>query len=176
MFNLKQKKKEDLKNDSENKENLSRQQEIEQEEKMRVVAKEKAEKELKEAKKKKDMKNGGIGCAVLIGIIVLISIFSSGGEKTPPVSWEEKDNSSMAYIMGEDFVKRNLKSPSTAKFPGVLSRDGHVLKGDDNQYVINSYVDSQNSFGATIRTNFILIIQQVSEKDWRLIDIQFLEN
>ncbi len=176
MFNLKQKKKEDLKNDLGSKESLSRQQEIEQEEKMRAVAKEKAEKELKEEKKKKDMKNGLIGCAVLIGIVILIAIFSSGGEKKPSVSWEERDNSIGAYIMSERFVKEKLKSPSTAKFPGVLNRDGHVIKGEDNQYIINSYVDSQNSFGATVRTNFMVIIKQVDENNWRLIDIEFFEN
>lgn len=183
MFNLKQKKKEDLNNDSSGNENLSRQQEIEQEEKMRAVAKEKAEKELKEEKSKKNMKNGAIGCAILVGLIIIGSLFSSGGdtttstkEKKPAVSWEEQDNSIAAYIMAERFVKERLKSPSTAKFPGRSVTKNQIIKGEDNQYIISSYVDSQNSFGATIRTNFMVIVKQVDKDNWRLVDIEFFEN
>lgn len=172
MFSLKQKKKNESSDSLKNDVPLTRQEEIEQEEKMRVLAREKAERELKEEKQKKDNKTAGIGCLVIIGIIVIFSIFSSGGEKTPPTDWRTEDNSNMAYNMSKDFVTQRLKSPSTAKFPSVFERDGHVVKGKDHQYMINSYVDSQNSFGATIRTKFILIIEQVDKDNWKLVDIQ----
>ncbi|HOZ53649.1 MAG TPA: hypothetical protein PK142_03155, partial [bacterium] len=137
MFSLKQKKKDDFKSNLENEETLSRQQEIEQEEKTRAIAREKAENELKKEKEQKDLKTGVIGCIVLVAIIVLISIFSSGGKDKNPVNWAEQDNSTMAYIKAENFVKQNLKSPSSADFPGVLDRDGHVIKGEDHKYLIN---------------------------------------
>lgn len=47
-----------------------------------------------------------------------------------------------------------LKSPSTAVYPDVLGDDWTVVRDSDYFYV-KSYVDSQNGFGATLRTNFI---------------------
>ena len=51
-------------------------------------------------------------------------------------------------------VPNYLKSPSTADFPNVLGDDWIVVRDSDYFYV-KSYVDSQNSFGAMLRTNFI---------------------
>ena len=51
----------------------------------------------------------------------------------------------------EEKVKGILKSPSTAKFPSILewgfSKEKNIIK-------VQSYVDSQNSFGAEIRSYF----------------------
>jgi len=174
MFSLKQKKKDDPKTSLKNDTVLTRQEEIEQEEKMRAIAKEKAEKELKEAKKKKDSKNASIGCLVIIGIIIAIYIFSSNGKDTSLTDWKTQDNSGLAYYMSEGFVKEKIKSPSTAKFPSGSDKEVSVIKKDNNQYMIRSYVDSQNSFGATLRTNFIVTIEQVDKDNWKLVDIQFL--
>lgn len=60
----------------------------------------------------------------------------------------------------DDDVKQYLKSPSTAKFPGkVLEKDAYTVAKDAQYYYVKAYVDSQNSFGATIRTNFIVTYQ-----------------
>lgn len=67
-------------------------------------------------------------------------------------------NKFMAYSYAEDFVEKQLKSPSTAKFPKVVEKDSHITELGNNRYKINSWVDSQNSFGATIRTRFSCII------------------
>jgi len=91
-------------------------------------------------------------------------------------AWKNQDNSTMAYIMIEDFVKNRLKSPSTAKFPGVFDgRQDHVTYLGNQKYRIISYVDSQNSFGAMIRTRFVAEIEQVSKDKWRLNSLEFLQ-
>lgn len=51
-------------------------------------------------------------------------------------------------------VPNYLKSPASAVFPDVLGDDWTVVRDSDYFYV-SSYVDSQNGFGATLRTNFI---------------------
>lgn len=52
-------------------------------------------------------------------------------------------------------VKNNLKAPSTAKFPGaVYQHDHYVPNPVDNTAIYSGYVDSQNSFGAMLRTGF----------------------
>lgn len=66
--------------------------------------------------------------------------------------------SSMQYATlcnsAQSDVPNYLKSPSTAVFPDVLGDDWTVVRDSDYFYV-KSYVDSQNGFGATLRTNFI---------------------
>lgn len=58
----------------------------------------------------------------------------------------------------EEAVKQRLKSPSTAKFPGRVwaKEEWNVFKRDGHIYV-ESYVDAENSFGATSRDYFQLI-------------------
>lgn len=63
-------------------------------------------------------------------------------------------NKMLAYSYAEDFVKKRLKSPSTAEFPGLFDKADHIKELGNDEYKINSWVDSQNGFGATIRTNF----------------------
>lgn len=61
-----------------------------------------------------------------------------------------------ALRFSEDFVKERLKSPSTAEFISLTElMDGvPVTKVNDTTFVVNSWVDSQNSFGAMIRSQY----------------------
>lgn len=54
-------------------------------------------------------------------------------------------------INSERMVKDILKSPSTAKFPNILEWKFYK---DKDKIIIQSYVDSQNGFGAMIRSEF----------------------
>lgn len=63
-------------------------------------------------------------------------------------------NKMLAYNYAEDFVKKRLKSPSTAEFPGLFEKDKHVTELENDEYLINSWVDSQNDFGAMKRSKF----------------------
>ena len=68
------------------------------------------------------------------------------------------------------FVEKQLKSPSTADFPFGGHR--HVTKLGGNRYRVDSYVDSQNSFGAQIRTEFEGVIKSV-DGGWELEYLAF---
>ena len=66
----------------------------------------------------------------------------------------------------EELVKEQLKSPSTAEFPGtILERDEWKITKNQNIYFVNSWVDSQNSFGAMIRSDFIIQYEWDGTKD-----------
>lgn len=52
-------------------------------------------------------------------------------------------------------VSNYLKSPSTAVYPDVLGDDWTRFVRDSDFFYVSSYVDSQNGFGATLRTTFI---------------------
>ena len=58
----------------------------------------------------------------------------------------------------EETVKEILKAPSTAKFPGSFIspfKDWNISK-NGNKFTVSSYVDSQNGFGAMIRSEFTI--------------------
>jgi hypothetical protein len=92
----------------------------------------------------------------------------------PPDAWKTKDNKTMAYVMMQEFVKRNLVSPGSAKFEWISEPDCKITK-DGFDYTISSWVDSQNSFGAMLRTRFAGIVRQVDKDNWELVALEFEE-
>jgi hypothetical protein len=52
-------------------------------------------------------------------------------------------------------IEMNLKSPKTAEFQS--NNDAYFVweEADSNKALVRSYVDSQNGFGALIRTHFV---------------------
>ena len=65
------------------------------------------------------------------------------------------DEKSLYLYQSEELIKQCLRSPSTAKFPNWYSGSWQIGRKDDVITVI-SYVDAQNAFGATIRSQFVL--------------------
>ncbi len=70
---------------------------------------------------------------------------------------------SMAQIMAQNFVKRDLKAPRSASF----SRS-NVESGKDCTFRVTGAVDAQNSFGAMLRTNYSITLQyNAKTKKWQ---------
>jgi hypothetical protein len=67
----------------------------------------------------------------------------------------------VAGIVCKDHVKSILKAPATADFQSFLGRDVKDL--GKWHYKVSSFVDSQNSFGANIRTTFTCDVQCVAQ-------------
>jgi hypothetical protein len=102
----------------------------------------------------------GIGCLAVI-LFVVIGASQSGGRSGPDLTTPR--------IMAEDFVADSLKSPSTAAFSG---RDETRVYQDGNTWYVHGWVDSQNSFGATVRTRYHVTMRQHGQQ-WKLVDINF---
>ena len=121
-------------------------------------------------------KSGIVFVVVVVGFFVFLTFGVMNTDPTvqDPNAWKTRDNSGMAYVMMGNFVKKNLKAPRTAKFPGVWGgKLDHVTSHSDQTYRISSYVDSQNGFGALIRTKFVGTIKQISDNGWNLISLNF---
>lgn len=83
-------------------------------------------------------------------------------------------DSTLAYLIAQDFIKKTLKSPSTAVFPGKWHEGVYVGHIGNYTYAIRAYVDSQNSFGATLRTYYYAEVRYDGDADsWFLEDISF---
>jgi hypothetical protein len=80
---------------------------------------------------------------------------------------EEEALMSDAFYTSKVFVEKRLKSPSTADF--ASRSESKVLSMGENLYVIVSYVDSQNGFGAMIRTKYNIALRyNPADKMWHL--------
>ncbi|WP_033137642.1 hypothetical protein [Aeromonas finlandensis] len=69
---------------------------------------------------------------------------------------DAKDESVMGYLMCKRLVETQLLSPSTADFP--FTSDGSWSMGRQ-RYVYKLHVDSQNAYGAMVRTNWHCDVQ-----------------
>jgi len=78
-----------------------------------------------------------------------------------------------AFLISKKFVLKNLKAPSTAVFPDNEYKCS--INNADSTYIVTSYVDSQNSFGAQLRSTYIVTMKftgrDESSTNWNLIDI-----
>lgn len=94
-------------------------------------------------------------------------------EKIPAVrDAGNNKNKNGAWVFAQEFVKRSLKSPSTARFGSTFGEyqnyEDCVTGLGDGEYLVKGWVDSQNSFGATVRSNFVLTVKD-NGKSWSLI-------
>lgn len=70
-----------------------------------------------------------------------------------------------AFAIAEKAVKGNLKSPSTAKFCSVTEA---TIGCSGNTWVVRGWVDAQNGFGATVRTQFAVTFTFASKDMYSL--------
>ena len=94
------------------------------------------------------------------GLFVLMGCLCAIGQNISPGA-----SSAGAQHACEQFTSDRLKAPSTAQFTGVTAS-----KTGDKTYRVTGGVDSQNSFGATVRTEFSCQVKHEGD-GWRLRDL-----
>lgn len=98
-----------------------------------------------------EKKNKSIPQLIVVGLLGLIFSFQSCSMDTEkPLS--ERYTKIQAKVFAETQVKTRLKSPSTAEFN--WNADDNIEKVNDTTFLVTGYVDSQNSFGAALRSNY----------------------
>ncbi|MDX3235666.1 hypothetical protein PV392_08195 [Streptomyces sp. ME03-5709C] len=94
-------------------------------------------------------------------------------------SGDGKPLSESAAVMCETFVKRQLKSPATADFPGVTDPDyAKTTTLHDTKpwkYKVVGVVDSENSFGAKVRSNYTCTVSTKDDDTWTLDDMDLTQ-
>ncbi|WP_090187409.1 MULTISPECIES: hypothetical protein [unclassified Duganella] len=91
------------------------------------------------------------------------------------------DDHQAAKAACQDFALRELKSPATARFEPVAEAAAQLStdkrwKGKPNVWDSISWVDSQNSYGAMLRSDFSCVIQKNIDGTWVLLDIYWFKN
>ena len=110
---------------------------------------------------------------IFSGIFLLMFLFGNNKQDKGKKPTSPHVSTRLAYNMSKDFVRKNLKSPSTAKFPGLFESEDHVKYIGSGKYKIISWVDSQNSFGATIRTKYSCTMIDKGNNTWGIEDLVF---
>lgn len=93
------------------------------------------------------------GKAILVDVLNTVSEASSS-TPAPIVEEIKKPDIYEIHANATDGVLKMLKSPSSAKFP--VASKLNVVEYAPYNYRVSSFVDSQNSFGAMIRSNWIV--------------------
>jgi len=117
----------------------------------------------------------GCGCLLFIVLAIVVGLAINHQSPEERQAKGARDQALDAYFMAQEFVKANLKTPATAKFPLYPNPGIGIIRQDDGGWLISGYVDSQNAFGALIRTKFICAIKEETEGKWRLQTLRFLE-
>ena len=93
-----------------------------------------------------------IGTILIIAVIALFSYVCSPA-KEEGIKDEFGNTESTAFIDATSEVEKMLKAPSTADF--CESYEAEILQ-KGNTWTVEGWVDAQNSFGAMIRTDFVV--------------------
>lgn len=108
----------------------------------------------------------------IVGLIVLLTIVKFMFGEPSSSKFSVKTEKLNAYVSCKSLVGNRLKSPRTAKYP-LGYKDYVEASEDGNVYTVNSYVDSQNSFGAMIRTPFsCLAFYDKKSGEWTLVNFK----
>lgn len=92
---------------------------------------------------------GALVVLVVLGVF-LYFVVSSGSDGGSTATKPYQHNALDANVACQLAVEEQLRSPTSARFePGAMGR--HL---GDSRYLVESYVDAQNSFGAQIRSRF----------------------
>jgi hypothetical protein len=98
------------------------------------------------------------GLVSLVVLVWLLSRACGGSEATHP------DPGPVARAKCEDYVKDYLKAPATAEFSGFA--DTQIIAQGHNKYAVIGWVDSQNSFGAELRTKYVCKTTDEGNGQW----------
>lgn len=83
-------------------------------------------------------------------------------------------DTTMAFVMSQEFVKRNLKAPSTAEFPWITDDQVAISTRPGCAFHVIAWVDAQNGFGAQIRSNYVVDLKLLDDEagSWQMTDIR----
>lgn len=94
-------------------------------------------------------------------------------------SGSDEPLSESAAVMCEQFVKKNLKSPGSADFPGVTdteyAKTTRLSTAKPWKYKVAGVVDSDNSFGASVRSDYVCTVSTKDNDTWTLDDLDLTQ-
>lgn len=88
-----------------------------------------------------------------------------------PAQKSKQHTKTEAFVEAISTVRKQLKAPSTADF-GYDSENG-CKQMNDSSFVVKNYVDSENSFGAKLRSEFLCLVYYTSDNKAHVEILEF---
>ena len=85
--------------------------------------------------------------------------------------WDALDGQIDAFVMSQKFVKKQLKAPSSARFPYITDPEVHAKHLGSGKFRVVAYVDSQNAFGVMMRNHYTCDLQSNDDNTWSLLNL-----
>jgi hypothetical protein len=122
-------------------------------------------------KQKQSVKHQAVAGMISVAIMIWGAVQCTS--ESEPTKKNENTKMIESYVVAQSIVQGKLKSPSTAEFPGAYEYVNHITKIDSTTYEINSFVDSQNGFGATVRAYWTMKVHYEGENITRWNNFKF---
>ena len=165
---------------------------IREEERIRARERKRAEDEIAREEKPPAIRPGCAIALLLVGIPLLVIRVMSELEEGPDLAAERRDSERSKQRLEENrlreawnatiaLIEPSLTSPATAQWPATGFFPEHsatqlVTRLDGNRFKVRAWVDSQNSFGALIRTHFACEVEHNPKTDrWQLNSFREIE-
>lgn len=112
---------------------------------------------------------GGIVGALLIGVMVAgaVHVATNGSGSDGPSYGDRVVAEAEAFAACQQTMSGRLRSPGSASYPDQPASSLPAGEG----YVLSSYVDSQNGFGALVRTNWTCSVGPDGSGGWVVKDL-----
>ena len=91
---------------------------------------------------------------VIIGFFYLVKESNNKQFNYSQNSEQQLPAKDEAWVVSHGFVKQYLKSPASASFP----MENVAVTNYGSKYIVNAFVDAQNSFGALLRENYVVVM------------------
>lgn len=105
--------------------------------------------------------------------LIIENKFCNGVHSPATAIQRPEHDAETAYYMSQKFVKKNIKTPSTAEFPMYGRGDGEVKVRtiNNDEYSVHAYVDAQNLFGAMVRSEYTCELKYTGNHNWELVKL-----
>lgn len=118
---------------------------------------------------KRGRKNAGCIAGFAVFLLVFLAIGLVLQSNMPHV--DAAATRSDACFMSQKLVRQNLKAPSTAEFP-MWTEENCKVTHNGASWTVTSFVDSQNGFGAMIRSDYVAkMTYNPSTETWTLTNL-----
>lgn len=106
---------------------------------------------------------------IFLALFILFALGSTEEDPEEKAHREKFGDELGAWVIAQEFVNDRLKSPGTADY-GWQTTDECVTDLGRGRYAVKGWVDSQNSFGGTVRIHFSLTVKYLGNDKWQLED------
>jgi len=104
----------------------------------------------------------GILTAIIVGMAIWLTSCMAGTPESPEekATQDQQSKEITALVCAESVLEEYLISPASADFPLY---DESMVINNGLQYTVDSYVDAENAFGASLRNNYTVVLEFENE-------------